>query len=103
MHGNCVLAALANDPHTQRLFRVARIARKAGLSPCVLPPSSPLHAVLARVHKRDPGWLGFSYRLSADVAVAEFRRCLGRLNSEGLLHQRGGAARRIALAGLPET
>ena len=38
----CVLATLGGDPHTQGLFRVARIARKAGLEAHVLPPGSPL-------------------------------------------------------------
>ena len=42
-------------------------------------------------------WLGFSYRLSPEVAVHEFRHCLGRLAAEGLLNRR-----RVALAGLPE-
>ena len=93
----CVLATLGDDPHTQGLFRVARIARKAGLAAHVLPPGSSLEEVLERVHNADAGWLGFSYRLSPDVAVRQFRQCLGRLASEGLLH-----GRRVALAGLPE-
>ncbi|MGL4553828.1 MAG: hypothetical protein ACRC33_21915 [Gemmataceae bacterium] len=98
----CVLATLGDDPHTQGLFRVARIARMAGLSAHVLPPGSPLEAVLDRVHRDDPAWLGFSYRLSPEVAVREFRRCLGRLASAGLLARPNGAPRRVALAGLPE-
>lgn len=93
----CVLATLGDDPHTQGLFRVARIAQKAGLTAHVLPPGTSLDEVLARVHRIDPEWLGFSYRLSPDVAVREYRRCLGRLSSEGLLDRR-----RVALAGLPE-
>jgi hypothetical protein len=99
----CVLATLGNDPHTQGLFRVARIAHKANLTAHVLPPGSSLEAVLAQVQRVDPGWLGFSYRLSPAVAVEEFRRCLGRLAAERLLQRANGACRRVALAGLPET
>jgi hypothetical protein len=99
----CVLATLGDDPHTQGLFRVARIAQKAGLSAHVLPPGSPLEAILRRVDQDDPQWLGFSYRLSPEVAVKEFRRCLHRLASAGLLRRPGGEARRVAVAGLPES
>lgn len=98
----CVLATLGNDPHTQGLFRVARIAHKANVAAHVLPPGSSLEAVFAQVHHADPGWLGFSYRLSPEVAVQEFRRCLGRLAAEGLLQRPNNACRRVALAGLPE-
>ena len=99
----CVLATLGDDPHTQGLFRVARIAHKAHLAAHVLPPGSSLDAVLAHVQRLDPGWLGFSYRLSPAVAVDEFRRCLGRLAAERLLRRANGTWRRVALAGLPET
>lgn len=98
----CVLATLGDDPHTQGLFRVARIAQKAGLAAHVLAPGSSVDAVLDRVHRVDPGWLGFSYRLSPDVAVKEFRHCLHRLAGEGLLRRPDGGPRRVALAGLPE-
>src|SRR6266480_6595356 len=94
----CVLATLGDDPHTQGLFRVARIAHKSGMSAHVLPPGSPLDAVLAKVHETDPEWLGFSYRLSPAVAVKEFRRCLARLAAEGLLRRSSGAPRQVALA-----
>lgn len=99
----CVLATLGNDPHTQGLFRVARIAHKANLLVDVLPPGSSLEEICKRVHHADAGWLGLSYRLSPLVAVEEFRRCLGRLAAEGLLQRSNGAARRVALAGLPES
>jgi hypothetical protein len=99
----CVLATLGDDPHTQGLFRVARIARKAGLAAQVLPPGSPLEEVLDRVHRVNPGWLGFSYRLSPDIAVRELRHCLHRLSAQGLLQGPAGIPRRVAVAGLPET
>ncbi|MFO0967250.1 MAG: hypothetical protein U0793_16945 [Gemmataceae bacterium] len=63
----------------------------------MLPPGT-LEAVLSTVQRVDPGWLGFSYRLSPDVAVKQFRTCLGRLATEGLL----SGARRVAVAGLPD-
>src|SRR5262249_42875684 len=99
----CVLATLGDDPHTQGLFRVARIAHKAGIAAHVLPPGSPLDAILKQVHLTDPEWVGFSYRLSPEVAVQEFRRALGRLHAQRLLERPNGAVRRVALAGLPET
>lgn len=102
MSRSCVLATLADDPHTQGLFRVARIAQKAGVTPHVLPPGSPLEALCDRVQRVDPGWLGFSYRLSPAIALREFRACLGRLEAEGLLRRAGGQRRRVAVAGLPE-
>ena len=103
MYRACVLAALGGDPHTQGLFRVARIARKAGLAAHVLPPGSSLEALLDWVHAFDPGWLGLSYRMSPAIAIQQFRRCLTRLAAEGLLRRPNGAPRRVALAGLPET
>ncbi|HSQ55234.1 MAG TPA: hypothetical protein VLM40_05765 [Gemmata sp.] len=94
----CVLATLGEDPHTQGLFRVARIARKAGLAAHVLPPGSSLETILEKVYQLDPAWIGFSYRLSPEVALRQFRECLGQLAAAGLLQ-----GRRVALAGLPET
>jgi len=82
---------------------VARIAQKAGRTPHVLPPGSPLDAILDRIHGIDPEWVGFSYRLSPAVAVREFRHCLGRLGAAGLLRRADGSSRRVALAGLPES
>jgi hypothetical protein len=99
----CVLATLGDDPHTQGLFRVARLAQKSGLAAHVLPPGSPVEAIFERVHAADPEWLGFSYRLSPDVAVRQFRDCLHRLATAGLLRRADGTPRRVALAGLPES
>lgn len=99
----CVLATLGDDPHTQGLFRVARIAQKAGVSAHVLAPASPVDELLGRVHRFDPGWLGLSYRLSPEVAVRQYRQTLHRLAAEGLLQHANGTPRRVALAGLPES
>jgi hypothetical protein len=101
MYRVCVLATLGGDRHTQGLFRVARIARKAGIDAHVLPPGSTLEDVLDRVQEVDPCWLGFSYRLSPEIAIQEFRRCLAHLASTGQLRRPTGAVRRVALAGLP--
>lgn len=102
MPRRCVLTTLGDDPHTQGLFRVARIAQKAGIEAHVMPMSSPLEAVLERIHADDPEWLGFSYRLSPEVAVKQYRHCLHRLAATGLLNRANGQPRRIALAGLPD-
>ncbi len=103
MRRTCLLTTLGRDRHTQGLFRVVRIARKAAIETQVLPPGSSLDDVIERVRKLDPEWLGLSYRLSPEVAVDEFRRCLGRLAAAGLLRDSDGRPRRVALAGLPET
>jgi hypothetical protein len=102
MHGVCVLATLGGDRHTQGLFRVARIAGKAGIVAHVLPPGSSVDEILDRVQEVDPVWLGFSYRLSPEIAVQEFRSCLARLAAAGQLQRPSGTARSVALAGLPE-
>jgi len=103
MSQSCLLTTLGDDPHTQGLFRVARIASRAGLVAHVLPPGCSLHTVAAQVRRLDPVWLGLSYRLSPDIAMQEFRRCLKGLAAEGLLRHSTGVLRRVALAGLPET
>ncbi|MGE3803761.1 MAG: hypothetical protein AB7K24_03695 [Gemmataceae bacterium] len=103
MSAACVLTTLGDDPHTQGLFRVARIAHKANLAAHVLPPGSTVDALMERIKCVDPGWLGLSYRLSPEVAVEEFRNCLGRLQQAGLLRRGNGSPRRVALAGLPES
>ena len=98
-----LLVPIANDPHTQGLFRVARIARRAGIDATVVPPSTPEEAMLDRVHALDPELLGLSYRLSPAIGVRELRRTLDRMSAEGLLARPSGAPRRVAVAGLPET
>ncbi len=103
MSGACVLATLGNDPHTQGLFRVARLARKAGLGAHVLPPDSPVEVLLDLVQRVDPAWVGLSYRMTPEIAIQEFRRTLARLATAGLLKRPDGSRRRVALAGLPES
>jgi hypothetical protein len=100
----CLLATLADDPHTQGLFRVARLARKSGVPCTVLPPGTPDEAILEAVHAEDPEWLGLSYRLSPEKGVAALVRILERLRDAGLLRRRHAAGlRQVAFAGLPET
>lgn len=102
MRRACLLATLAGDPHTQGLFRVARLAVKAGIAADVLPPGHSRASLYQRIHDTDPDWLGFSYRMSPAIAVKEIRRVLGRLAAEGLLRRPDGSERRVAVAGLPE-
>lgn len=98
-----VIATLGNDPHTLGLFRVARAARRAGVEVQVLPPGTSLPDIAAAVRDADPGYLGFSYRLSPEVALREFAVVLGYLGEQGLLRRVGAGLRQVALAGLPET
>jgi hypothetical protein len=95
----CVLATVGADPHTLGLFRVARIARRAGWEALVLPPAGSEADLCAAVRRTDPELIGLSYRLSPEVGVREIARALSALGREGLL----GGTRRIAVSGLPQT
>lgn len=99
----CLLATVADDPHTQGLFRVARLAREAGITAHVLPPGTPAEVLLERVRALDPEFLGLSYRLSPEVGLRELTGILGRLHEAGLLRRAGAGPRKVAVAGLPET
>jgi hypothetical protein len=104
MRRSCILATLGNDPHTQGLFAVARVARRAGVETHILPPGADDATILESVYRDDPEYLGFSYRLSPEVGVREFSRLLHVLAAAGLLHDAlTGRPRKVALAGLPET
>ncbi|MFH2006168.1 MAG: hypothetical protein ABI333_06245 [bacterium] len=104
MATGCLLVPIADDPHTQGLFRVARMARRAGIPTHVLPPGSTDEDVFARLHALDSAFLGLSYRLSPEVGAREIERLLVQLDRRGLLHCRDtGRPRKVAAAGLPET
>ena len=93
---------LAGDPHTQGLFKFARIAREAGFEAVVLPPGATDDDILKAVRDSDPDIIGFSYRLSADNAVEHMQRIAHRLEENGLLKKSNATARQLAFAGLPE-
>lgn len=103
MTRSCVLTTLANDPHTQGLYKASRIARKAGISVHIVPPGTPHREIMSLIHREDPDYLGLSYRLSPDVGIRELMRFLKVLDRSGLLHKPDGKARKVAFAGLPET
>jgi hypothetical protein len=101
---NCLLTTIGDDPHNQGLFRVWRMAHKAGINCHVLPPGPSDEEILAHIERLDPLFIGFSYRLSPEVGVREMTRLLELLHREGLLKQKQREVKRkIALAGLPET
>jgi len=103
MQKNCILTTLANDPHTQGLYRVCRIGRKADITVHVLRPGAKDAEILDRVNRTNPDYIGLSYRLSPTIGVAEFMRFLRLLVYNGLLRKANGSLRKIGLAGLPET
>jgi hypothetical protein len=96
-------STLGNDPHTEGPHIASKVAKLAGISSVLLEPS-PGHAlILEGIHAHDPLFLGFSYRLSPPIGVAEFKKVLFTLRNEGLLVGRNGEPRRIAFSGLPDT
>jgi hypothetical protein len=77
---------------------------KAEIRCNILPPGASDTTIFEAIHRDDPEFLGFSYRLSPSVGVKAFQRILDALAEKGLLRSRkNGGFRRIALAGLPET
>ena len=99
-----VVVPLGNDPHTQGLFRVARVAGRAGITVHALAPGASLEALARQIQAHDPAYLGLSYRQDPAVALREFGRALAFLHEQGLLRRSGSSEpRRVALAGLPET
>lgn len=96
------MATLGHDPHTHGLFRIRRMIERAGLSGHVLAPGASDEKILSMIHEMDAEYVGLSYRLSPEVGVKEFVRMLHLFQQKGLLHRPGGA-RKIAVAGLPET
>jgi hypothetical protein len=101
MSQRVLIAALASDPHTQGLFKFARVARDADFEVVALPPGSPPERILAALQQQDPAYVGFSYRLSQEIGVEEMRRMMAAVAENGLLKRANGRPRRFAFAGLP--
>ncbi|MBX2980701.1 MAG: hypothetical protein KF905_15545 [Flavobacteriales bacterium] len=96
-------STLGNDPHTEGPHIASKVAKLADI-PSVLLKPSPDHAlILEGIHTHDPLFLGFSYRLTPAIGVAEFKKVLFALRNEGLLVGRNGEPRQIAFSGLPDT
>lgn len=103
MNRNCLLTTLGGDPHTQGLYKVMRIGRRAGVAVHVLPPGASEHDLMEAIHRLDAEYIGLSYRLSPEVGLRELVRLLRTLDRNGVLRTRGGRRRKVAFAGLPET
>ncbi len=98
-----MLATLGDDPHTQGLYRAARLARRAGVAVHIVPPGTPDREILEWIHREDPSYIGLSYRLSPQIGFRLLTRFLRLLDETGLLREADGAPRKIAFAGLPDT
>ena len=103
MKKTCVLTTLGNDPHTQGLYKVSRIARRAGIEPHILPPGTPESDVMEAIHRLDATYVGLSYRMSPEVGLRQLIRFLSMMDRDGLIRRADGTPRKIAFAGLPET
>ena len=97
------MTTLANDPHTQGLYKASRIAQKAGIAVHSLPPGTASREIMDLIGRVDPDYIGLSYRLSPAVGVHELKRFIGVLSRNGLLRKASGRPRKIGFAGLPET
>ena len=103
MNKRILITTLGSDPHTQGLFKFARIAREAGYEVTSLPPGSTVDEILSALKRDDPAIAGFSYRLSAKSGLDAMTALMTRISENGQLKCVNGDARRFAFAGLPET
>ncbi len=103
MNKRILIAPLANDPHTQGLFKFTRLAREAGYDVRTLSPGCTHGEIMEAIRDDDPALVGFSYRLSPDVGLAQISEIMQRMNDNGLLFTVAGDRRRIGFAGLPKT
>jgi hypothetical protein len=103
MSRRILITTLANDPHTQGLFKFTRLAREAGFDVHALPPGSTHDEILEGIRGFDPELVGFSYRLSPEVGLKQMAALLPRLADNGLLRTVSGKRRIIGFAGLPDT
>ncbi len=94
---------LGGDPHTEGLFKAARIAKRAGFEAHILSPTEQEEGIRQWLLTHDPVFVGLSYRLTPAVGIRLLSDLLRRLEREGLLLRANGQPRRIAFAGLPET
>jgi len=98
-----LITTLADDPHTQGLFKFTRLAREAGAEVVALPPGCSHAAILEAIQKFDPQYLGLSYRLSPKVGLEQVTQFIEAATEHGLLTTAAGQPRRLGFAGLPQT
>lgn len=98
-----LITTLADDPHTQGLFKFTRLAREAGFEVLALSPGSSHAAILEGIRSFDPELVGFSYRLSPEVGLNQMSAIMQQMSDNGLLQTVSGKKRTIAFAGLPDT
>lgn len=103
MNNRVLITTLANDPHTQGLFKFTRLAREAGFEVKALPPGATLDQILGHIQADDPAYVGFSYRLTPEIGLAQMEQVMQKLAENGLLNQANGEVRKFAFAGLPAT
>jgi hypothetical protein len=96
-------ANIGDCPHTEGLYKAARIARMAGFDTFVCSANSTQEEILNEIQKRDSNFVGFSYRLTPTKGFEELKRILWLMNERNLLFTKDGQKRRIAFAGLPDT
>lgn len=98
-----LISTLADDPHTQGLFKFTRLAREAGYEVLALSPGSSHGMILEGIRSFDPELVGFSYRLSPEVGLAQMTAIMQLMADNGLLQTVSGIKRSIGFAGLPDT
>jgi len=96
-------ANIGDCPHTEGLYKAARLAQMAGLETTVCKVGSTQNEILAEIASFDPEYIGFSYRLTPEKGFMELKQILRLMEKNGLLRNAEGHERKIAFAGLPGT
>lgn len=103
MNNILLLSTLGNDPHTEGLHKVKRIADKLGIHTVILPPADDVAALIQSIKSIKPQFLGISYRLSPEIGIDLFRRLMSELSKHGLVGKKCSGELRLGFAGLPKT
>lgn len=94
---------IGNCPHTEGLYKAARVANKAGFETFVCKPNLSEKEILQEIYKFNPHYVGFTYRLSPQKGFNELKKILTKIEAQGLLRDAFGQLRKFAFAGLPDT
>ncbi len=89
-------------PHTEGLFKAARIAKIAGIESTVLPAGTDDDTLFGKIAEIKPDFLGLSYRLSPDNGYQLLRSLLSKMAFHNLT-EIDGQRIKIGFAGLPDT
>jgi hypothetical protein len=96
-------ANIGNCPHTEGLYKAARIAQMGGYNVFICKANSSSGEILEAIQKFNPNIIGFSYRLTPEIGFIELFRILKQIEINGLANKPNGQPRKFVFAGLPAT